>query len=202
MKVRLNHVLTRREKTALILLCMVCLAAAWYVSIYRPIRARMQMADLETLETEILIEQSRALKIVEMQNEIAENRAAGVPVVPSYNHFKEETEELNRIFSQAYEFDFRFSEPVTDGMKIRRNVAVSFEADSYDAAVRMVQEVLQGPYRSQLRDLNIFSKSQVYAQQEENIKNGRVSVSFLLTYFETRYDSDTEEGLKLQEKHS
>lgn len=196
MRSRWQQELTWKLKVFFFLLCVVCLVTMWYAGIYCPVQERIQTADLEALETELLLEQTRAWKRKEMQTEIEKNRAAGVPIVPSYNHFKQEMEELNRIFSRAYEFEFHFSEPVTDGMKIRRNVAVRFQADCYDTAAALVQEILQGAYRNQIYDLSISS------QQEENIKNGTVEVSFSLTYFETRYDSDTVEGLEVQEKHS
>ena len=88
------------------------------------------------------------LRNQEMQAEIQENKDADAPVVPSYNNFKEELEELNRIHGQAYDFLFTFNEPEVNGTNIRRSVTVNCSAEDYDAAVEMMREILQGPYRS------------------------------------------------------
>ena len=65
----------------------------------------------------------KASKIKAMQAEIDENRASGAPVVPSYNNFKQELEQLNEVYGRAYEFSFTFSEPEVDGTGVRRNIA-------------------------------------------------------------------------------
>ena len=41
---------------------------------------------------------------LQMEEEIEENKTSNAPMVPAYNHFKTETEELNRIFANAYDF--------------------------------------------------------------------------------------------------
>ena len=53
----------------------------------------------------------KAMQIRQMEEEIEENKTSNAPMVPAYNHFKTETEELNRIFANAYDFTFQYSEP-------------------------------------------------------------------------------------------
>ena len=110
--------------------------------------------------------------------------------------FKEETEELNRIFADAYNFSFQYSEPKVDGMQIRRAINLSFTAESFDKAVSMIHEVLEGPYRCLIEDLSIEDDED--ETEEMDIRNHPVSVTFQLTYFETRYDAESEEGLDLE----
>ena len=131
--------------------------------------------------------------------EIQENKDADAPVVPSYNNFKEELEELNRIHGQAYDFLFTFNEPEVNGTNIRRSVTVNCSAEDYDAAVEMMREILQGPYRSLIYNISMDSVSAVDADFEPNIKEGRVELTFNMNYFETTEGAESLEGLQVEE---
>ena len=134
-----------------------------------------------------------------MQAEIQENKDADAPVVPSYNNFKEELEELNRIHGQTYDFLFTFNEPEVNGTNIRRSVTVNCSAEDYDAAVEMMREILQGPYRSLIYNISMDSVSAVDADFEPNIKEGRVELTFNMNYFETTEGAESLEGLQIEE---
>ena len=97
----MQYVLTRTQKLALVLLALLVLLAGWYVGIYTPIQDRIRAADTAGLEDEIALEQMKASKIKAMQAEIDENRASGAPVVPSYNNFKQELEQLNEVYGSV-----------------------------------------------------------------------------------------------------
>ena len=139
------------------------------------------------------------LRNQEMQAEIQENKDADAPVVPSYNNFKEELEELNRIHGQTYDFLFTFNEPEVNGTNIRRSVTVNCSAEDYDAAVEMMREILQGPYRSLIYNISMDSVSAVDADFEPNIKEGRVELTFNMNYFETTEGAESLEGLQVEE---
>lgn len=81
-------------------------------------------------------------------------------------------------------------------MQIRRAINLSFTAESFDKAVSMIHEVLEGPYRCLIEDLSIEDDED--ETEEMDIRNHPVSVTFQLTYFETRYDAESEEGLDLE----
>ena len=190
----LNHVLTKKEKIFLVIVVLACLGSIWFFGIYRPIRQRIQAADTTELEDELSIEEMKALKIQSMQKEITANKEAGLPEIPSYNSFKEEIAELNKIFGNAVDFDFQFSEPEQDGSLIRRNVAVKFDAKNFEAAKEMVKEI-----RTMVHDLSISSNSRTSADHQDDIKQDPVTVTFLMTAYETSYGADTVEGLESQE---
>lgn len=65
-----------------------------------------------------------------------------------------------------------------------------------------MREILQGPYRSMIREVSITPDSRVYAAQEPELRTGRVAVSFSLTYFETTTGADSLEGLPNQEENT
>ena len=177
MKSLMSYVLTKKEKAAIVVLLLLILLTGWYVGIYSPIQERIKS----------------------MQAEIQENKDADAPVVPSYNNFKEELEELNRIHGQAYDFLFTFNEPEVNGTNIRRSVTVNCSAEDYDAAVEMMREILQGPYRSLIYNISMDSVSAVDADFEPNIKEGRVELTFNMNYFETTEGAESLEGLQVEE---
>lgn len=178
---------------------LLILLTGWYVGIYSPIQERIEAADTTDLEDAIAMEQVKSARIKSMQAEIQENKDADAPVVPSYNNFKEELEELNRIHGQAYDFLFTFNEPEVNGTNIRRSVTVNCSAEDYDAAVEMMREILQGPYRSLIYNISMDSVSAVDADFEPNIKEGRVELTFNMNYFETTEGAESLEGLQVEE---
>lgn len=189
----------KKEKAAIVVLLLLILLTGWYVGIYSPIQERIEAADTTDLEDAIAMEQVKSARIKSMQAEIQENKDADAPVVPSYNNFKEELEELNRIHGQAYDFLFTFNEPEVNGTNIRRSVTVNCSAEDYDAAVEMMREILQGPYRSLIYNISMDSVSAVDADFEPNIKEGRVELTFNMNYFETTEGAESLEGLQIEE---
>lgn len=195
----LNELCSDKEKAAIVVLLLLILLTGWYVGIYSPIQERIEAADTTDLEDAIAMEQVKSARIKSMQAEIQENKDADAPVVPSYNNFKEELEELNRIHGQAYDFLFTFNEPEVNGTNIRRSVTVNCSAEDYDAAVEMMREILQGPYRSLIYNISMDSVSAVDADFEPNIKEGRVELTFNMNYFETTEGAESLEGLQVEE---
>ena len=191
-----KYVLTKTQKIVLLVVVFALIAGGYYVGFYLPVQRRIEAADTAELDAQIQLEQMKAMQIRQMEEEIEENKASNAPMVPAYNHFKTETEELNRIFANAYDFTFQYSEPQVDGMQIRRAINLSFTAESFDKAVSMIHEVLEGPYRCLIEDLSIEDDED--ETEEMDIRNHPVSVTFQLTYFETRYDAESEEGLDLE----
>lgn len=199
MKSLMSYVLTKKEKAAIVVLLLLILLTGWYVGIYSPIQERIEAADTTDLEDAIAMEQVKSARIKSMQAEIQENKDADAPVVPSYNNFKEELEELNRIHGQSYDFLFTFNEPEVNGTNIRRSVTVNCSVEDYDAAVEMMREILQGPYRSLIYNISMDSVSAVDADFEPNIKEGRVELTFNMNYFETTEGAESLEGLQVEE---
>lgn len=68
----------------------------------------------------------------------------------------------------------------------------------FDHAVSMLHEVVEGPYRCLIEDLSIQDDKDLENEELEDIRIHPVAVAFQLTYFETRYDAESEEGLELE----
>ena len=193
-----EYVLQKAQKIVLLVVVFALIAGGYYAGFYLPVQRRIEAADTAELDAQIQLEQMKAMQIRQMEEEIEENKTSNAPMVPAYNHFKTETEELNRIFANAYDFTFQYSEPQVDGMEIRRAMNISFTADSFDHAVSMLHEVVEGSYRCLIEDLSIQDDEDLEDEELKDIRIHPVAVTFQLTYFETRYDAESEEGLDLE----
>ena len=164
-----KYVLTKTQKIVLLVVVFALIAGGYYAGFYLPVQRRIEAADTAELDAQIQLEQMKAMQIRQMEEEIEENKTSNAPMVPAYNHFKTETEELNRIFANAYDFTFQYSEPQVDGMEIRRAMNISFTADSFDHAVSMLHEVVEGPYRCLIEDLSIQDDKDLENEAERKL---------------------------------
>lgn len=178
-----KYVLTKTQKIVLLVVVFALIAGGYYAGFYLPVQRRIEAADTAELDAQIQLEQMKAMQIRQMEEEIEENKASNAPMVPAYNHFKTETEELNRIFANAYDFTFQYSEPQVDGMEIRRAMNISFTADSFDHAVSMLHEVVEGPYRCLIEDLSIQDDKDLENEELEDIRIHPVAAALLFFVF-------------------
>ena len=86
-----KYILSRTQKIVLLLFVIILIAAGYYAGFYLPVQRRIQAADTTDLEAQIQMEQVKSKQIQQMKKEIEENKASNAPMVPAYNHFKEET---------------------------------------------------------------------------------------------------------------
>ncbi|MFR4578918.1 MAG: hypothetical protein ACLT76_04110 [Clostridium fessum] len=193
-----KYVLTKTQKIVLLVVVFALIAGGYYAGFYLPVQRRIEAADTAELDAQIQLEQMKAMQIRQMEEEIEENKTSNAPMVPAYNHFKTETEELNRIFANAYDFTFQYSEPQVDRNGDPPRDEYFFTADSFDHAVSMLHEVVEGPYRCLIEDLSIQDDEDLEDEELKDIRIHPVAVTFQLTYFETRYDAESEEGLDLE----
>lgn len=185
--------LTINRRTITITLFLILAFGLWYALLYLPIRQRIRNADTIELEDAIMLEELRTAKIRSMQSEIRENQENGAPVVPSYDNFKEEAEELNRIFGTADHLRIEFAPPERDGTTVRRNAEINCTAKNYEHAADMLHELLNGENRVMVHDVSIFPENE--AEGGNDILKGAVRLSFLLTYYETAVDAESTEGI-------
>lgn len=195
MKFQWDYEFTKGQKLMLVIVSLFLMAVIWYRVIYCSVGERMLAADTAALEEELMLEQVRAAKIQTMKQEIEENRSERNVLIPSYDNLKGEMEELNQVLESASNFTLHISEPKADGMIVQRRIAVTFEADDHDTAVGILEKIAHGYYANRIDDVDISGKSEEGAA---DIKHGAVAVTFQVTYYETRYGADTQEGLQLK----
>ncbi|SCJ72242.1 Uncharacterised protein [uncultured Eubacterium sp.] len=181
---------TSREKILLLVLCVLLLGIAYYEFIIKDVDETIKKYDTEDLETELLIEQTRAQSIMDMEAEMKNAKDQTGSVVASYNNIKNEISALNDIFSAASTYNFDFSQAIKDGDAVRRDISVSFTAGSYNTTESIIAKLHGCKYRCLIRNISINTSS------GEGISSGEVSVSMTVTFFETMYNANTTDGLE------
>ena len=166
-----KYVLTKTQKIVLLVVVFALIAGGYYAGFYLPVQRRIEAADTAELDAQIQLEQMKAMQIRQMVEEIEENKASNAPMVPAYNHFKTETEELNRIFANAYDFTFQYSEPQVDGMEIRRAMNISFTASSACPSAPSFE--LSSELSSEVPSDRLLS---LWLEPEESLLSSRFSV--------------------------
>lgn len=182
---------TTREKILIIVLCALLLGLLYYQFIVKDVDEAIARYDTEELETELLMEQTKAMTIVQMKKEMNENKSMTGKVVASYNNVRNEISALNTIFANAIDYNLNFSDPIKDGDAVRRVIDITFTARSYDSAVSIIKELYNCRYRCLIRNIDIAPGS-----VSGGINSGNVSVTLQVTFFETMYNADTQQGLE------
>ena len=181
---------TSREKLLLLILCVLLLGIVYYQFVVKAVDETIQKYDTAELETDLLIEQTKAENILSMEKEMKSLRTQSKSRVPSYNNIKALIGELNDIFAAASTYNFNFNQAMKEGDAVRRDVNISFTAGTYSGAESIIEKLADCRYRCLIRDISISTGS------EGGIGSGSVSVSMTATFFETMYNANTEDGLE------
>ena len=197
MKSRLNYTFSRKELALLLLLVIVCLVMIYYRFVYVPIQDQIASYDTVYLEDQIVIEQAMAMKIMAMKEEIEASHESELAEIATYDNLKAEIIELNQIVADAKEFNFSFQQPYAEGNVVRRNITLTFTAEDYEEAEKIIRALYGCKYRCQIGDMSISSTS-----NSRNVQEGDVKVTLQATFFETLYGAETTEGLAVESSDS
>lgn len=184
---------TRREKILLLVLCLLLLIVLYYQFLIKDVDETIEKYDTTDLETELLIEQAKAMQIKQMDAELKKASPGTLTLVASYNNMKNEITALNDIFSAADTYNIEFVQPVREGDSVRRDIHIVFTAGSYDRAEEIIKKIHDCKYRCLVKDVRVIKGSGT------GIGTGTVSASVTATFFETMYGADTTVGLEVKE---
>lgn len=172
----MSRAFTKREKIFLLVCIAMMLGIFYYQVLWKSTSQIMEEYNVETLEDQLLLAQTKAIKMVEMEKFIEEYKEQARGMVADYNNLQNEITELNEILSEAYTYQLDFEDATTDGSIVRRNVNITFQTGDYDAAKRIIQSLKDSRYKCLLRDINILSKEN--SLQTTNLVDVRLKVTF------------------------
>lgn len=181
---------TPREKILLLVLCVMLLGILYFQFIVKDVDETIEKYNTEELETELLMEQTKAMQIKQMEQELKNADPGTLTLVASYNNVKNELNELNDIFSAANAYNLEFAVPIKEGSYVRRDIHITFTAGSYKSAEAIIQKLHDCKYRCLIQNLSINNGSGI------GIQTGSVSANMTVTFFETMYDATTTKGLE------
>ena len=185
----LSRDFSTREKILMLILCLLLLGIAYYRFVSLPVREAIANAEdqCELLSLELTAAQQRVAALERMRAELEELTASStLSAMGSYNNSKAELALLNDILSDTLQYTIAFSSVTREGDQIRRNFALQFTADSYDAMQTAVERLSRSEYRCLISDMSCTA-----SDTNRNI----VTVNATATFYETMVGGVIDEGL-------
>lgn len=196
----MNRQLKRREIVLIFVLTFILLGLVYYQFIYKSLKDAEVQYDTADIEMQIETETVKAANIQKMKQEIEANKGSESGVVESYDNIQNEINALNDIFSDAVSFSLSFDQPVASDNTVRRNIGVSFTANDYSTAKKIITEIHDCEYRCLITNVSVTPTStSSISSDSQDISSGPVAVSLNVTFYETLYGASTTDGLQIEE---
>ncbi|WP_172623444.1 type II secretion system protein GspM [Arabiibacter massiliensis] len=189
----MNRTFTTREKILLVVLAVLLIGCFYYLVVLQPSLSAISSSDsqIAAIQDEMLVQQAVATRKAELVEKIREAEASGVDqkTLPPYDNTKNELAELDAILAAASSYNIDFSNAETAGTLVRRNVSISFTADSYAAAEDVLQKLIDCKYSCLVTDITVSGTGLGQANAE-----GKVTGSASVTFFESLAQGAQEQG--------
>ena len=199
----MNRKFTAREAWLLLLLSVMLLALFYYLALYRPVNlevercAALQVPVEEDLELQMMKATRKKKMVDELENAPEKQQGALLP----YNNIKNEITDLYEALSPAATYNLSFSEAVASGNIVRRDISISFQADTYQKVRSILEQMHSSPYRCILKDLSISvnkSRGEAGGMSAAELINVNVNI----TFYETLVGAENTNGLVFEKQES
>lgn len=197
----INRKFTAREASLLLLLSVMLLGLFYYLALYRPVNqevercASLQTPVEEDLELQMLKATRKKKMVEELENAPEKQQGELLP----YNNIKNEITDLYDALYQAATYDLSFSEAVASGNIVRRDISISFQADSYSTVRSILEQMHASPYRCIIKDLAISvnkSRGEANGMSAADLVNVNVNI----TFYETLVGAENTNGLVFEKQ--
>lgn len=186
----MNRTFTTRETIFLLVCSMMFLTIFYYQVVWKSTGEAIKAYDTIELEDELLVIQTKAQKMMQMEKKIEENKGNTTGLVADYNNLDNEIIELNRVLKKAKTYQLQFEDPTTDGNIVRRNFTITFEAQSYETGKYILEQLQKSRYQCLLRDIT-------FSAMNDSIQHTKkVNVSVKGTFYEGVTENAIEAGLE------
>ncbi len=178
----MDRAFTTREKVLMVILALIILASAYYLLVFAPSKDAIvsSQSQVSQLESELTIQQAKAIQVSNMQNELDQKKSSGEQAKEtlSYDASPVIMRELNNIMAgtKTYTLSFADAEESEDGNAIRCSVGVSFSTKNYASAKRVVDELVNNKYTSLVTDFAITTSDD----------DGTATGTATIVYFESK----------------
>ena len=169
--------LSNREKGLLLILFLMALVAVYNYAFYVPTQEKIASytQEAQSADDMILVAEGKAAKLEMMEKELAEIKAGdmtNVKELPKYDNSRNVMNSLSALLVNATQYNISFSGVSEKDGIVRRDIALTFTASSYESAKSILSSIYNGPYRCLMKDLHISQGSNAW------------SVNVQITYFE------------------
>ena len=199
----MNRKFTAREAWLLLLLSVMLLALFYYLALYRPVNlevercAAQQVPVEEDLELQMMKATRKKKMVDELENAPEKQQGELLP----YNNIKNEITDLYEALSPAATYNLSFSEAVASGNIVRRDISISFQADTYQKVRSILEQMHSSPYRCILKDLSI-SVNKSWGEAGGMSAAELINVNVNITFYETLVGAENTNGLVFEKQES
>ena len=189
----MNRKFTTRELILMLIAAFLGLSIFYYEVVYKGVQETILSHDPETLQDQLTVYQAQAVKMKQMESEIASVEDTPHGEIAVYNNQANEILAMDSILNGVSGISITWASPVLTDTTVRRQAAISFTADSYDQAKTLVNRIHNMQYRNVISNVNISGKGD--SLQASSL----VNVSMTVTFFETTNGAASQEGLVIDQ---
>ena len=162
----------------LLVLALILLGMVWYLFVWQGTASQKQSIDAEIAEVEAqtLVASNKVSKLGEMQEAIAQQRAAGAKPaqLPDYDNTTALMAQLNTVLASTTDYKLTFDDLDWSGEGVvARGVTVTFGCESIDAGRAVMAQLEGGPFACAIDSATIAST----ASADNKTSNSRVGVN-------------------------
>lgn len=174
----MNRKVITGQRIFLLVCMLLLLGVGYYQFIWKSTAKTMETYNLVLLEDELLLAQTKAMRMAEMERVIKENEGVSLGLIADYNNLENEIKELNEILEVTQSYQLDFEDATTDGSIVRRNINIDFQVDDYGTAKKIIHSLQNCHYKSLVRDVTLSTK-------EGGLQNtNQIDVSLQVTFYE------------------
>lgn len=152
--------LTVREKVLMCVLAVLLVLCAYYYAFYTPVLQKIAECkdEIVYLEEQNLLLDGQVSKMNQMQEELEKIQAGemgSVKELPAYDNSQNVMNSLSFILKSASQYNVSFSSIEEEDSTVRRNISLSYDCTSYEAAKSILTQIYESEYRSLIKDVHI-----------------------------------------------
>lgn len=201
----LKRKFTVRETVLLLFMSILFLGIFYYLLVASPVNEEISKCSSQQVpvEDDISTELIKASRKKKMLDEMEQSAGEPKGELKPYNNLNDEMRELYQALEEAESYNISFSEARASGTIVRRDISIAFQAGSYEQVRTILRNMANSQFRCIIKDMDI-SASSGRGESRGMASAGAVSVSVMITYYETTvgasdtnglvYDKDTASG--------
>ena len=201
----LKRKFTVRETVLLLFMSILFLGIFYYLLVSSPVNEEISKCSSQQVpvEDDISTELIKASRKKKMLDEMEQSAGEPQGELKPYNNLNDEMRELYQALEEAESYNISFSEARASGTIVRRDISIAFQAGSYEQVRTILRNMANSQFRCIIKDMDI-SASSGRGESRGMASAGAVSVSVMITYYETTvgasdtnglvYDKDTASG--------
>lgn len=194
----LTYSFTRREKVLIATFVVLLLGLLWYRLVY--VVTTDQMAELngriQTVQTNIEIDNTKLADQKRMERIIEERKAAGVKAkpIPNYDNLKPLMTELDTIMAKTDSYAMSFDAlDMESSQYILRGIGIQFNSLGYDETIDIITHIADGQYPCVIDSVSIsehiLSNTGTVATENKNSLTTSYSSTVHVVFFEKHPDT-------------